>query len=275
MTTSQENPYGVNAFDAIAKHQNSLWWAADTLISALTADQIAHLKIRAGEHLAAMLTTCFLGSAPTALDDAGGVDLVFAGTASDQRGLSVWLESGPMVYETKSVPGPFRAAESKINRVIEAGGDPSGMGVTVTVRTANAILQSEPTTMLLRKAESGLASKVDPAIFSLNAFLVVHPFDAFAVELADRIILGPSLAPLQGFDKLASIWVLWMPGHLTVWSKRTQTWVNLIFTVNHDEENHELDDFGTALQQAERYFLDRIGYALPSPFTFTVESKTI
>jgi hypothetical protein len=48
----------------IAIHQNSVAWAVDEL-SRLDPEQLGHLKIRSGEHLAAILLTSFLRIVPT------------------------------------------------------------------------------------------------------------------------------------------------------------------------------------------------------------------
>ena len=54
----------------------TLLWAVDELIK-LGQGRLTHLKVRSGEHLAAILATSFLGVAPFQVDSDGGVDLVF------------------------------------------------------------------------------------------------------------------------------------------------------------------------------------------------------
>ena len=52
-----------------------LWRAVDELVKKLRPRQLRKLKVRSGEHLAAILTTTFLRTAPTQVDTMGDVDL--------------------------------------------------------------------------------------------------------------------------------------------------------------------------------------------------------
>ncbi|MEU6090967.1 hypothetical protein ABZ865_30130 [Streptomyces sp. NPDC047085] len=52
-------------------------WATEALPAHVPADHLKKLKPAAGEHLAAMLTTAYLGIVPVAVDVHGGVDLVY------------------------------------------------------------------------------------------------------------------------------------------------------------------------------------------------------
>jgi hypothetical protein len=47
----------------------TLQWAVDELAKKLAPEQLRKLDLRAGEHLAAILTTAFLLTAPTKVDD--------------------------------------------------------------------------------------------------------------------------------------------------------------------------------------------------------------
>ena len=51
------------------------WWAIDELVAKLPPEQLRKLRVRAGEHLTAILTTTLLRTAPTEVDTEGGVDL--------------------------------------------------------------------------------------------------------------------------------------------------------------------------------------------------------
>jgi hypothetical protein len=55
----------------------TVWWALDELVAKLPPEQLRKLHVRAGGHLAAILTTTFLRTAPTEVDTEGGVDLRF------------------------------------------------------------------------------------------------------------------------------------------------------------------------------------------------------
>jgi hypothetical protein len=61
----------------------TLWWAVDALAEKLSPEELSSLNVRFGEHLAAILTTAFLHTAPAEVDTAGGVDLWF--DVSDAR----------------------------------------------------------------------------------------------------------------------------------------------------------------------------------------------
>ena len=62
---------------AIGIWYRTVWWAVDELVAKLPPEQLRKLRVRAGEHLAAILTTTFLRTAPTEVDTEGGVDLWF------------------------------------------------------------------------------------------------------------------------------------------------------------------------------------------------------
>jgi hypothetical protein len=49
---------------AIGIWYRTVWWAVDELVAKLTPEQLRKLRVRAGEHLAAILTTTFLRTPP-------------------------------------------------------------------------------------------------------------------------------------------------------------------------------------------------------------------
>jgi hypothetical protein len=57
----------------IAIAPQTLRWATDQMVETLGPETLKKLKVRAGEHLAALLTTTFL----TGIDTEGGADLWF------------------------------------------------------------------------------------------------------------------------------------------------------------------------------------------------------
>jgi hypothetical protein len=61
----------------IVTWRRTLRWAVDQLAENLAPEQLRKLDVRAGEHLAAILTTTFLRTAPADVDTTGGVDLWF------------------------------------------------------------------------------------------------------------------------------------------------------------------------------------------------------
>ena len=174
---------------AIGIWYRTVWWAVDELVAKLAPEQLRKLRVRAGEHLAAILTTTFLRTAPAEVDTKGGVDL--------------WFD--------------------QLQRKISGDGT------------------------------------------SMNVFLVVHPLDYFTAESFRDYVIGPYLEPLEDIGDLDTVWVLWPPHHLTVWSRERHEWINLLFELmNPDEEPTELP----VLQDAEQEFLTRIGHTDPSPYYF-------
>jgi hypothetical protein len=76
-------------------------------------------------------------------------------------------------------------------------------------------------------------------------------------------LIGPHLDPLENVEDLGTVWVLWDPHHLTVWSSDQHEWINLLFDCVTPDEIAERSwkpiPLAT-LQEAEQYFLKRTGY---------------
>jgi hypothetical protein len=88
-----------------------------------------------------------------------------------------------------------------------------------------------------------------------------------AAEAYRDLVIGPYLDPLQDVGDLDTVWVLWHPHHLTMWSRERHEWINLLFEMrNPDEESGQLP----VLQDAEQYFFTRTGYTGSSPYLFMV-----
>lgn len=195
----------------IAVQFRALRRAVDLLVDELGVERLRSLDIRAGEHLAAILTTCFLGRPPTAIDEDGGPDLVFD-NYEPGGWWDVWLSEDPPAFEVKSIPGPFRKYDDVIDRIDRRGGDPYGKGVTVRIQSAQDFLvEMQP---LLLRAAKQLDREVGPD-YSRHAFIVVHPFDKMIPEFME-VLLGPHLPLLKDSGGLASVWLLWVrsPGCL-------------------------------------------------------------
>jgi hypothetical protein len=79
----------------------TLWWAVDELVEKLTLKQLGKLKIRSGEHLAAILTTTFLRTAPAEVDTRGGVDLWFDLARRRNHGQWVSFQQEPRTQHSK------------------------------------------------------------------------------------------------------------------------------------------------------------------------------
>jgi hypothetical protein len=187
----------------VAIWHRSLPWAADKLL-ALGLEQIAHLKIRSGEHLAAILTTAFLGTAPRTIDVEGGVDLTFDLEAAHH----LLSDSDSAAFEVKSMGDGFRKFESHIDWMTRQSQDPRGLSREWVVQTADDILvEARP---ILAKAARRLKTKVSDST-SKHVFLIIHPFDRLAVEIVEHDLAAPLLAPLAEVTGLDTVWVLWYP----------------------------------------------------------------
>ena len=208
---------------------------------------------------ALLLTACY-GSAPTAVDINGEVDLAFDTTKT--LGLSL---AGRQVIEVKSVPGTFRTFDAAINRAARTGIEPQREH-SITAESARDVVAG-----MASLVEAAAAKTATADADGRHAFVVVHPFERFALEVFDELPLIASVLPdihlPEGLDVL---WVLWYPFQLTAWARRLGAWTQVFFdAVNEDEA--EIDD---VLMSAEADLLSRLGPSDASPFQFVVRSVT-
>lgn len=258
----------------IAIAPQTLRWAADQLVETLGPETLKKLKVRAGEHLAALLTTTFLLTPPTGIDAKGGADLWLdlSGRAADGMNPAPILPDGTMsaAFEIKSLPGPFREYDSSIDRDRARGVNTIGRNLKTPVQAANDVLrEAKP---VLRRARDQLHRKTS-AETSRNIFLVMHLFDHFVAECMQPV-LGPLLDPLLDIEGVDTMWVLWPLEHLTVWSNEQRAWTDLLFNIVADPEAETASDEDEldALQDAEDYYLSRIGHAGGSPYLFRLSA---
>jgi len=66
------------------------------------------------------------------------------------------------------------------------------------------------------------------------------------------------------------VWVLWPLEHLTVWSNDQHAWTDLLFNIGGEPEAEASPDEMDALQDAEDYYLFRIGHMGGSPYLFRI-----
>lgn len=246
----------------------TLLWAVAELCRSLTAEQLASLKVPAGEHLAAILTTTFLGSAPVSIDSDGGTDLTFDfSRRPDDYSSSVDLGPAESAdFEIKSLPGGWRKYGALIDKALAAGAPTDDLQHVATFRRANDVIREEGRSMI-RRAKEQLDRKSKPGR-SKNVFLIANLVDQPIVEFQSPII-AYTLDPLDDLDGIDSVWVLWAPGHLAVWSASSQTWTDLLYTA--DDPHHPSVDYDENLdflQQVEQNFLDQTGYRGESPYLF-------
>jgi len=249
----------------------TLWWAVDELVAKLTPKQLRKLKVRAGEHLAAILTTTFLRTAPAEVDTTGDVDLWF-----DLAYAQVPRPTGMLptrathaAFEVKSLPGAFREFDAGIDRDAARGVDPIGRSMEGRVRAAKDVLRDARQS--LDDARNQLLRKPRGEGTSMNVFLVVHPLDYLTAECLSDFVIGPHLDPLEDVGDIDTVWVLWPPHHLTMWSRERHEWINLMFDAMNPDEVAARKQQPVALpvlQEAEQYFFTRTGRTDPSPYFF-------
>lgn len=249
----------------------TLRWATDQMVEALGPETLKKLKVRAGEHLAAMLTAAFLHTPPMAIDTAGGADLWFDLSSSPRHGLepASILTDGAVsaAFEIKSMRGPSREFNCGIDRDLARGNGTIGRSLKIRVQAASEVLRDMGP--VLRSARDQLLRKTNDET-SRNIFVVIHLFDYFASECMQPI-LGPLLDPLPDIDGIDTIWVLWPLEHLTVWSNERRAWTDLLFNAI-DPEAQAASDEVDPLQHAEDYFLTRVGHAGGSPYLFKLSA---
>lgn len=254
----------------IAASHLSLSWAVDELVRTLPAAQLRKLKVSAGEHLAAILTTAFLGAAPTTIDTDGGTDLQFDFTDDTTR----WLQPSNVRaadFEVKSLPGDFRRFDAAINQAEAAGREPDRVFKT-KVTSANHVLL-HPGRGVIANAMAQLARKSSPG-HSKNVFLIVHPFEHFTVECVDNVFISHLLDPLSDIDGVDTVWILWAPDTIVVYSSEYQRWADLVFGYTEEELSSSPDNELALLQQVEMDFLDRTGNSDGSPYLFSLRADS-
>jgi hypothetical protein len=238
-------------------------------IARLEDESLRHLKVRAGEHLAAILTTAFLGVAPTAVDTAGGVDLLFESPVIKDLG-GFFPQNASATFEVKSMPGPFRQFDGEIDHRIKHGHDASGMTLWVKVESVSDIIRSA--IPVLEKISRSLNQKA-PSEASRNGFLIIHPLDRLALEFTKSDLMAQHMpVPPPELD-LDTVWVLWIPDSLTMWSQERGEWIELIFSAfNPDEKN----DLGTLpiLQEIGLTFADAVGHIGGDPYIFSLSAQS-
>ena len=59
--------------------------------------------------------------------------------------------------------------------------------------------------------------------YSRNIFLITHPFDHFAFDVAQaQVAAAPCMPELNGYDGIDTIWVYWPPDKPVMWSSATR-----------------------------------------------------
>ena len=167
----------------IAIAPQTLQWATDQMVETLGPETLQKLKVRSGEHLAALLTATFLLTSPTSIDTKGETDLRFDLSRRPGDGMkpAPILPDGAVsaAFEIKSMPGPFRKYDGDIDRDRARGIDTIGRSFQTEVQAANDVLREAGPELC--RARDQLHQKTN-AETSRNIFLVIHLFDYFVAE---------------------------------------------------------------------------------------------
>jgi len=89
-------------------------------------------------------------------------------------------------------------------------------------------------------------------------------------------ILASALPPLVEASDLGlrTVWILWVPDHLTMWSVVEERWTEMNFRGINPTEDLETDLDGLAvLQRAEARFLQEVGSEHISPYIFRLTAS--
>ncbi|WP_331765299.1 hypothetical protein OG747_52570 (plasmid) [Streptomyces sp. NBC_01384] len=245
-------------------------WAVAELIRGVQADELAKLKVGSGEHLAALLATAFLGTAPTSVDTDGGPDLVFDVTTSNFTGLALRDLVGRIDvqfadFEVKSLPGTYRQFEAEFDKATAAGVEPRETWHWSTFVAANDVVRAAGG--MIENASKQLARK-SASDRARGVFLIAHFFDHPFVEVLEPVIAHHLEAPdlPEGVD---SVWMLFAPYSLVVWSADLGRWTELIFGVGDPSTGvFEVDGDMALLQHFEAAYLEQAGALTPSPFFY-------
>lgn len=225
----------------------------------LTAEQLAALKVRSGEHVGAIVATMLHFEAPIAVDEDGGPDLAFE--PSD-----AWERPGVEVaYEIKSVAGDFREFDAR------SGDQGAPQKFSATFRTIGDIVGQQFD--VVRAADERLAGKVS-ADSSRNVILVLHPFDGFPIEIADTLsglLIGAGMSTSFAETGLDTVTLVVLPpGSIARWPRTLDRWESIVFA--SDPDNPEEDD-ESAIMSAETEFMARFRPGVESPYNVWITSS--
>ena len=110
--------------------------------------------------------------------------------------------SGPAAFEIKSLPGAWREKLSVLMRN-DTFDVKSPLPYQLRLWTAAEVMRDVHPTLL--KAERSLLKKT-PSQYSRNVFLITHPFDHFALDVAQSVAVSPLMPRKVVYDALDSIW---------------------------------------------------------------------
>jgi hypothetical protein len=218
------------------------------------------LKVRSGEHLAAIFLSGLFGCTPSSFDYDGGPDLVF-----DAYSNKSWFPyANPAAFEIKSLPGAYREKLSLLMRDDTSDGK-AELPFPLRLWTATEVMRDAHPTLV--KAERSLINKTPPQ-YSRNVFLITHPFDHFALDVAQSRAVSHLMPKKVGYDALDSVWVFWPPDKLVMWSRVTHAWTDVLFAA--DPEVAGPDDTLSFIQNVELTYMAAAGITASS-YVFNIK----
>lgn len=219
----------------------------------------AHLKVRSGEHLAAIFLCGLFGCPPSSFDRDGGPDLMF-----DSYPEKSWFPyRSPAAFEVKSLPGAYRERL----RVLERGGACDvDVELPFDLRLWSAAEVMRDAHQTIARAAQSLSAKTPPH-YSRNVFLITHPYDHFALDVAQSQAAAPCMPKMDSYSGIDSIWVYWPPNKLVMWSSAACAWIEIIFAVN--PEDKFLDEQLSLIQNVELSYIFKAGLEA-SPYIFDI-----
>lgn len=242
---------GAEGHNVVVKSAAALVNAARQLVQIPGAEK---LRIRSGEHLAAILLSA-QHSLPVAVDDDGGVDLVFE--RRDAHDGWPFEDAESAAVEVKSLPGKWRKHESKIK-----------LGDVYEVKIQSSADILELASAKIMEATRALQLKVESSSASKNVFMIIHPMDGLALEfLRGGPVIGHLLPPLDKRVPLDCLWVCWYPTMLSKWSQRDRNWTDYLFA----DANPSEPPRDESIEDAEDIFLEGIGWSGGSPWMMAFE----
>jgi hypothetical protein len=104
--------------------------------------------------------------------------------------------------------------------------------------------------------------------------LIAHLFDYPIAEILGAPLLAHHLDPLVDVVGADTVWVLFAPYSLTMWSAVDARWVNLLFDAVNQDEDYQADMDGLdVLQHVESEFLRQTGSKTNSPYIFRLNAR--
>lgn len=263
----EKHPVGTHV---IAIAHATMSWAVTELIRKTPASDLAKLKVDSGEHLAAILATAFLGSAPVSIDTHGQADLVFNVTTSlfSDPSLKALVGRDDVQFadfEVKSLRGGFRQFNAEIDKAIGAGAQPRETEFSAIALTAQQVLRTARDQFHEAREQLALKSAPDRA---RCVFLIAHFLEHPIVECLEPIV-ADHLGALNLPEGVDGLWVLFAPNHLVVWSTALGRWTELILrAVDPDQDAPAVDEDLELLQHLEAEFLQQAGWPMHSSYFY-------